>query len=212
MLSLLRPPAAGRSRSCATGVTVSYREDTRVRHTMATSQYSCEEWWFGDSTYCVACTCSLLGVCCGHFESPMLHPFTLPIVRRQGGFHCSHTLAFAHRHPSAIGTSSIVSKSSGCALVGKGLSLSGGSSIITVTESDCFQQQRPMAVNGYMRYPYPPVVSVSATRQSGSPSDYDFDFHCANLTLVHAAVSSTQEGYRNCSTNGVLDAPHATSS
>ena len=82
--------------------------------------------------YCIACTSSLLGVCCGHFGSPMLHPFTQSVVRRQGGFHCSHTLAFAHWHPRAIGTPWIVSKNLGCVLVGKGPSLSGGSSIITV--------------------------------------------------------------------------------
>ena len=67
---------------------------------MDTSQYSCEEWWRGDSTCCIACTSSLLGVRGGHFGSPMLHSFT--IVHRQGGFHCSHTLAFAHRHPAPL--------------------------------------------------------------------------------------------------------------
>ena len=36
------------------------------------------------------------------------------------------------------------------------------------------------------------------------PSDYDLDSPCANLTLVHAAVSLTQEGYTNCPANGVL--------
>ena len=41
----------------------------------------------------------------------MVHPFTLPIVRGQGCFHCSHTLACAHRHPCAIGTPWNVSKS-----------------------------------------------------------------------------------------------------
>ena len=48
-----------------------------------TSQCTCEEWWLADSSYCIACTSSLLGVCCGHFGSPALYPFTLPIVRRQ---------------------------------------------------------------------------------------------------------------------------------
>ena len=99
MLSLLRLPATEQTRRRATEGTVSNREHTHVRHTMATSQYSCEEWWLGDSTCCVACTCSLHGVCCGHFRSPMLHPFTLPIVRRQSGF---HTLTFAHWHPAPL--------------------------------------------------------------------------------------------------------------
>ena len=38
------------------------------------------------------------------------------------------------------------------------------------------------------------------------------DSPCAILTLVHAAVSSTQEGYTGCPANGVLVAPHTTSS
>ena len=103
--------------------------------TMATSQCFCDEWRLGDSTCCIACTSSILGVCCGHFRSSMLHPFTLPIVRQQGGFSCSYTLMFAHRHPCAIGTPEIVSKSLRCALVGTGLSLSEGSSIITIRQS-----------------------------------------------------------------------------
>ena len=124
-----------RTRYRAMEGTVSNHEHTHVQHTMATSQYSCEEWRLGDSTCCVACTSSLLGVFCGHFRSPMLHPCTLPIVRRQGGFHCSRTLAFAHRYPHATGTPLIVSKSLGCFLVGNGLTLSRGSSIIIVGQS-----------------------------------------------------------------------------
>ena len=56
------------------------------------------------------------------------------------------------------------------------------------------------------------LITVSATKLAGSPSDCDLDFPCANLTLVHAAVSSAQEGYTDCPANGVLVGPHATSS
>ena len=56
------------------------------------------------------------------------------------------------------------------------------------------------------------MVCVSAMKQSGSLSDYDVDFPCAKLTLVHAAVTSTQQGYTNCPANGVLVALHVTSS
>ena len=115
-------------------------------HTMATSQYSCEELWLGDSTSCVACTSSILGVCSGHFGSPMLHPLTLLIVRRTlwrslidspaplGSLESSER---AWMRPCWQGTFAQWIKQHHHRL----------------TEPDCLQQHRPLVVNVYLRYP-----------------------------------------------------------